>query len=201
MRKLTLLLAVVLLSAFTVKKQGLTRDDREVLLNHFQETRDNLLKAVDGLSDEQMDFKPAPDRWSVRQCLEHIILSEKGLFEMQQNAMKQPADPEKRKTIKATDEGLLKMLADRSQKGKAPEMIQPKGTYPSTAAAIQAFTEQRDKIVDYAKNTHDDLRNHVVDMPNAPLDGYQMLLLISAHTGRHTVQIEEVKAAPGFPAR
>ncbi|GAA0555449.1 DinB family protein [Chitinophaga japonensis] len=113
----------------------------------------------------------------------------------------QPADPEKRKAIKATDEDLLKMAGDRSKKGKAPEFIQPKGTYPTTADAIQAFTEQRDKVMDYVKNTDDDLRNHVVDMPNSPLDAYQMLLLISAHSGRHTMQIAEVKADPGFPAR
>jgi hypothetical protein len=31
------------------------------------------------------------------------------------------------------------------------------------------------------------------------LDGYQWLLLLSAHTERHTAQIAEVKAHTGFP--
>lgn len=31
------------------------------------------------------------------------------------------------------------------------------------------------------------------------VDGYQWLLLISAHSARHTAQIEEVKADPNFP--
>jgi hypothetical protein len=32
-----------------------------------------------------------------------------------------------------------------------------------------------------------------------PLDAYQWILLISAHSERHTKQIEEVKADPNFP--
>jgi len=31
------------------------------------------------------------------------------------------------------------------------------------------------------------------------MDAYQWLLLISAHSARHTAQIEEVKADPNFP--
>jgi hypothetical protein len=30
-------------------------------------------------------------------------------------------------------------------------------------------------------------------------DGYQWLVLISAHSARHTLHIEEVKADPNFP--
>ena len=33
------------------------------------------------------------------------------------------------------------------------------------------------------------------------MDGYQWLLLLSAHSGRHTEQIEEVKADPNFPTK
>ncbi len=201
MKQVTLLLAVFILSAFTVKKPGLGQDERAALVSQFEETKANLLKTVNGLSDAQIKFKPAPDRWSIAECMEHIILSEKSIFEMEQNAVKQPANPEKRKEIKVKDEELLKMVGDRSRKGKAAEDMQPKGIYPTNAAAIQAFTEQRDKIIDYVKNTNDDLRNHVIDMPHggSPIDAYQILLLASSHVGRHTKQIEEVKADPGFP--
>jgi hypothetical protein len=32
-----------------------------------------------------------------------------------------------------------------------------------------------------------------------PLDGYDWILAVAAHTARHTQQILEVKADPGFP--
>lgn len=200
MKKTVLLLAVIVLAAFTVRGQGMTDDERTALVKQLEDTKANLLKEVNGLSDAQMKFKPGPERWSVADCLEHIAMSEKGLFEMQQNAMKQPANPDKRKDIKVKDEDLAKMIADRSKKFKAPEQLQPKGAFGTPAAAIQAFTEQRDKTIDYVKNTSDDLRNHVADMPTgSAMDAYQILILLANHSGRHTKQIEEVKADPGFP--
>jgi hypothetical protein len=31
------------------------------------------------------------------------------------------------------------------------------------------------------------------------MDAYQVFLLVAAHSGRHTAQIREVEASPGFP--
>ncbi|HEY0609045.1 MAG TPA: DinB family protein [Chitinophaga sp.] len=200
MKKTVLLFAAIVLAAFTVNGQGLTQEERASLVKQFEDTKANLLKEVNGLSDAQMKFKPAPDRWSVADCLEHITVSEKGLFEMQQKTMKQPANPEKRKDIKVTDDTLALRIADRSKKFKAPAELHPKGTFATTAEATQAFTEQRDKIIDYVKNTNDDMRSHVADMPmGSPMDAYQILILIANHSVRHTKQLEEVKADPGFP--
>jgi hypothetical protein len=45
-----------------------------------------------------------------------------------------------------------------------------------------------------------DLRAHVFDSPlKQPLDAYEWLLFMGAHSERHTKQILEVKADPGFP--
>ncbi|WP_298740069.1 DinB family protein [uncultured Chitinophaga sp.] len=200
MKRTVLLLVAIVLAVFAVKGQGMTQEERAAIVKQFEDTKANLLKEVNGLSDAQMKFKPAPDRWSVADCLEHITVSEKGLFGMEQQAMAQPANPEKRKEIKVTDEVLTQMIADRSKKAKAPEQIQPKGSFSTTAEAIQAFTEQRDKIIDYVKNTNDDVRNHVADMPmGSPMDAYQILILVATHSNRHTQQIQEVKADAAFP--
>ena len=47
--------------------------------------------------------------------------------------------------------------------------------------------------------TTPDLRAHVADSPMGQLDAYEWLLLIGAHSKRHTEQIDEVKADPNFP--
>lgn len=85
--KKTLLLATIVLSAFMVKGQGMTQEERSAIVKQFEDTKATLLKEVNGLSDAQMKFKQAPDRWSVADCLEHITVSEKALFGMEQNAM------------------------------------------------------------------------------------------------------------------
>ena len=51
---------------------------------------------------------------------------------------------------------------------------------------------------DFLKSTTG-LRDHVMDSPLGKLDGYQFVLLIAAHSERHTKQINEVKADPNFP--
>lgn len=198
--KTFLLLSIFLVAAYTVKKPQPPADEKESLINYFLETKSNLLKNVEGLSDAQMQFKPAPDRWSVSQCVEHIILAEKELFAMEQQTVKQPANPEKRKNIKITDQDLVKGIVDRSHKAKAQESAVPKGVYSTSAEAIQAFTTQRDGIIDYVKGTSDDLRNHVMEgSPLGSIDTYQFLLFIAGHSARHTKQIEEVKADANFP--
>ena len=77
---------------------------------------------------------------------------------------------------------------------------QRKGKYKTLDEALTAFKEARQKHIDFAKTTQDDLRNHVFPHPVfGPMDAYQWLLVISGHSRRHTLQIEEVKADPNFP--
>jgi uncharacterized damage-inducible protein DinB len=178
----------------------LTPEERELALKSFQTTRDNFLKSIAGLSQKQWTFKSAPDRWSVAEVAEHITISEQKLFGLVQQVMKSPATPEKRDQVKGKDELVLQKVPDRSRKAQAPEFLKPTGQFATEADLVKAFTERRDANMEYIKTTSDDLRDHFFDHPVlGTLDGYQWLLLISAHSARHTAQIEEVKADPNFP--
>jgi hypothetical protein len=65
---------------------------------------------------------------------------------------------------------------------------------------LAAFEASRARTLDYARNGQVDLRGHAAPHPAlGVIDGYQWLLFLSAHCSRHTAQILEVKAAPGFP--
>jgi DinB superfamily len=201
MKKLSLLLAVTVFSAITAFRPVTSvREDRTLLITQLQQTKEQLLKDVQGLTDAQLEYKPAPDRWSVIECVEHITLIEKAILEGEQQLVQQPANPERRKDIKITDEQLIKNVEDRSHKVKAPESGIPKHSYSSNAETIKAFTDQRDKLIEYVTSTKDAMRDHIMDHPAlGPIDAYQLLLLDAAHTNRHTQQLEEVKADPGFP--
>lgn len=48
-------------------------EDRDALLQHYRETRQELLSAIDGLSDEVMT-EPSLDGWSVKDHLAHLAL-------------------------------------------------------------------------------------------------------------------------------
>lgn len=177
------------------------KDDKQTLLDYFKETNKNLLKSVKGLSSEQLQYKADPEKWSVAQCLEHIILTEEYIFGMVEKLMQEPANPERKEEIKITGEDLIKGMTDRSQKAQAPEEIQPSGTYTDVKSAIKDFEKQRENIVKYMKKASvEDMRNHVTDSPFGAIDAYQFSLFIASHSARHTLQIEEVMADPGFPS-
>jgi DinB superfamily len=46
-------------------------------LERFRSIRARTLAMVQGLSQAQMDYSPAPDKWSVGDAVDHLILSEK----------------------------------------------------------------------------------------------------------------------------
>lgn len=170
------------------------------LLQYFNETTAELEKQVAGLSEAQLQFKPAPDKWSISQCLEHIIRSERMIFDMAKKGLDQDPQPERRKEIKLTDDNLKNALTDRSHKYQAPKELQPEGIYKDVKTALADFTAARQPVLDYIKKADaEDLRNHVSDSPTGPIDGYQALIFIAAHCARHTKQIAEIKADPNFP--
>jgi flavodoxin len=136
----------------------------------------------------------------VEDCIKHIAVTEQALWQMTEGNIKQPANPEKRADIKWTDEDVMKNIEDRTHKVKTFTPFEPQNTsYKSTEEALKSFMENRAKLIEYVNTTQEDLRNHVAALPVGSFDCYQMILFISAHSNRHTKQIEEVKASAGFP--
>jgi len=85
-----------------------------------------LLAATKGLSYTQWKFKPAPERWSVAEVLEHIVVAEGFLLEnTSTKVMEAPAGKPDR-DYKSVDKLVVSAIADRTQRAQAPEPVQPK---------------------------------------------------------------------------
>jgi len=179
--------------------QALDPADRDRVAKYLEATEKGILNATKGLSEAQWNFKPAPDRWSVAQVLEHIAASEDFLFAMvTDKIMKAPPRAEPA-DVKAIDEMILTRIVDRSKKAQAPEQLQPTNRFGSPDAAKKHFEESRAKTAAFLQSTPD-LRAHAVDSQlGAKVDAYEWILFIAAHSERHTKQINEVKADPNFP--
>ena len=201
MRKLFSLFALIAFTGFTTSNIPITEQERKFALDYIKETRQFLLDNVKGLSETQLNWKPADSVWSVANCIEHITIAEKGIFDLVQGALKTPADPSKRAAVKNTDEGVINILTDRSFKAKAPESFQPTGQFGNTQQTLEVYKERRKNLLDYTQTTQDDLRNHYLDFPFGKIDTYQGLLFLAAHSKRHTLQLIEVKQHPDFPKK
>ena len=201
MRKLLFLCAAFLVSSFIiVNPPTLTDKERKDAIDEFSKTELGVFNSLKGLSDAQLNFKPAPDKWSISDCVKHIATTEAFLWQMTDAALKQPADAAKRSAIKVTDEQVLQMVESRAQKIKTAPPLEPQNSsFKSCPAALSGFYDSRKMLEEFVATTSDDLRDHVVTLPFGSFDSYQMLLFISAHSNRHTQQIEEVKADPNFP--
>jgi hypothetical protein len=192
---------VLAIAAGNVRAQETTQADKDKALAYLESTKKGVLDATKGLSGAQWTFKAAPDKWSVAECVEHIAAAEDFIRGMAvDKVMKAPAAPD-RDTAKI-DAGIMAMIPDRSQKAQAPDELKPTNRFGSPEGSLKHFVESRTATENFLKDTPD-LRAHAVDSPlgGPKLDAYEWVLFVSAHSQRHTKQIEEVKADPNFPKR
>ena len=197
-----MLLAITML-LIPMADQTLSQAEREHAVAELDSSQKAFLAATSGLSEAQWNFKPAPDRWSIAECAEHIGVTETFILNLiTEQALKGPAEPEKRALVQGKDSSLMTMVVDRTAKFKAPESIQPTRRWTTSGEITKNVLESRARTIEFVSTTQEDLRDHFMDHPVfKTLDTYQWILLTSGHMRRHTAQVLEVKADPNFPKR
>jgi hypothetical protein len=199
------LAAYAALSADT-SGQKLSKADVVRGRNYLEEVRSGVVEATKGLSEAQWIFKPAADRWSAAEIVEHIVLVQEYILgPVREQLAKAHAGPDGFDARKV-DAIIVNQLPDRSSKFRAPDPLRPTGRW-TPAAALERLNDNTRRLTEYLESTPD-LRLHFVDAPPLEaltkgqyksMDGYEWLLAAGAHTERHTKQILEVKNDSKFP--
>lgn len=181
--------------------ETLSQGERDRAMSYLHATRKMFLDAVADVTPKQWSWKPSPEVWSVAEVAEHIAVSEDTLFGLVRKLAAGPvASEQQRAETKGKDETMPKGMVDRSRKAQAPEMLRPTHRWKTKEELVAHFKQSRDATIEYVKTTGEDLRAHVNAHPAfGPLDGYQWILLIAAHSERHILQLKEVKDMAGFP--
>jgi DinB superfamily len=179
----------------------MTSAERDKIIDLLETSRARFLRTVTGLSDEQWKWKPAPERWSVAECAEHIVAAEAALFSKMQEALAKPPDPYWEKKTGGKTEFLERALVNRTTKVQAPARIVPQGKL-ARAEVMERYGAERERTLRFARETQAPLKQqtseHSLPLFNT-LNAYQWLIYIPLHNIRHTMQMEELIAAPGFP--
>lgn len=193
-----ILLPLYLFAHLAIAAHAGERDDA---VAYLEKTRDALVEATKGLSEEQWRFKSAPERWSVAETLEHIAAAEDYILNnIAETVMQAPARGEEA-NLAEIDALILAAVPDRSQKFQAPEPLMPINRFEAPKSALKEFKKRRAKTIAFLKKT-EGLRDHATDSPlGQQLDAHQWILFLAAHSERHTKQILEVKADPAFPKK
>ena len=200
-RLATFALVAPLLFSFAARAQQLSQADKDKAMQLLETSKKGVLDATQSLTPAQWNFKSAPDRWSIAECMEHLAAAEDYIRGMViEKVMIAPAGPGR--DVVVIDAAILTGVPDRTNKVQAPEPLKPTNRFASPQGSVDHFVESRGKTEEFLKTTPG-LRDHVVDSargPDAPKwDAYEFILLIGAHSERHTKQMLEVKADPNFP--
>lgn len=163
--------------------------------------------AFGGLASEQLNWKPSEKSWSVAQCLEHIILTNREF------------DPEFKKLASGTRKNsfwenvspfsgwggrfLIRAVSEDSKKAKAPS----KRIVPPSVISGDIVKQFVDHIDDVNKQVESvagaDREKTILTSPFLVVFTYKLddaFTVLVEHTKRHIRQAKRVTEADGFPS-
>jgi len=170
--------------------------ERSLVLEHLSANRERVRAVAKALSAQQQEFRPAEGRWSVIDCLEHIVVVENHVLKTIQRVLEAPPEPAKQAEVRRKDRAVLELVPDRATRVNGPPSMLPQRRWPDFEELLRQFGTTRERSIQFASETEADLRSHFFPHPIlGDLDCYQWLLLLATHCERHVRQMEEVLEA------
>jgi hypothetical protein len=164
------------------------------LFEHLDHHRANLHTAVAEIPPELRSQRPAPERWSVIELLEHLNLVERRLTYLLNQwvteAREHGLPPEDETDFDLTEN--LEIVLNRGYQITASEAVRPQGKLDE-AAAWAALKEARENLKATVLGSEGLPLGGVVRPHPAigPLNFYQWVEFVGWHEARHTAQIRE----------
>ncbi|OUJ75379.1 DinB family protein [Hymenobacter crusticola] len=186
-----------------------TTDFLDRLAADLQTLRAITSREFRSLTDEQLNRRPSPGKWSVGQCLEHLNIVGGHYLPSIALRLRRAKDRGTRptETVKFGPIGrklVESMRADATTKPqKAPQKFAPSGSrLPRTV--VEVFSRQLDELVSLIEQTREVNANNIripnVIIPLVFLRLPDQLELLTVHIQRHVAQAERVLASTVRPA-
>jgi hypothetical protein len=177
----------------------ITDKERQKALDRLTRSRQVLIEAVQGVTEQQARWKPSPDRWSILEFVEHVAISDDALIALVEKSLRSPARTETPEVRKQRERKIRETPMPPGV-NRAPEALQPSQRFPSLADALAAFVTARDRTLEYARTTQHDLRSHFeAHSVLGPMDAYQWLCANAHHAESHAGHIREIRNLTDFP--
>src|SRR5512143_1865256 len=123
--------------------------EQSEIVKCLEDSRADFCAAAEGVSEARAKVRPAPDQWSVLDCVEHIVIAEGRFLGWLQN----PAGDEAPPMDKQKEAKLLLGVASRVQRVQAPEPVHPTGRFATLAEALAQFDAARANSIRFAEST------------------------------------------------
>lgn len=161
-----------------------------------------------GLKEDQVNWKPAPEKWSIAQCLEHLAVTS-GKFDPYFSAA--IARARNKATLSAglvyrpslMGGWLIKQVNPETGRNlPAPRVFRPSES-SKIHGALESFLEQQERFIKFVQETDGvDYNKTRLRSPVTPLMRYTLadaFVITVVHGQRHLAQARRVLETPGFP--
>ena len=168
------------------------------LFAYMDAERRALREALDGVAEHERNARPAADRWSVRDIVEHLLIVERRVVGVLATAIAQAKDAgleAERDDSSVLSAAERAAYIDRSRRISAPPRIHPTGG--DDVEVLWRSLEEARASLKAAALTGDGLALGAVTQPHpvfGPLSVYQWLAFMAGHEARHAAQMREVVA-------
>jgi hypothetical protein len=168
------------------------------VIDFLDQHRATLEQAVESVPETQRERRPAADRWSVAEVLEHLNIVEGSITKLltsQVSAARASGLETERETTPVIPTVPIARLLDRTTRITAGAKSLPSGSI-GARAAWTALAVSRHTLREFVLAC-DGLALSALMIPHpllGPLNVYQWLVFLGAHEERHAAQIREMSA-------
>jgi hypothetical protein len=159
------------------------------LLTTLRNSRDSIREALAEITEEDASRSPGAGRWSALECVEHLTIAEEAMLGRLKDgeALAEPIHLPEREARMAAG------VSGRVNRVQAPPTALPTGRFASMAEALERFCAARGHTIEFVE-TAPNLRALQVTHPFfGPVSGYELAVIMAAHSVRHAAQIREIR--------
>jgi DinB superfamily len=188
---------------------ALQYSDLSTVLAEGRLVADETRRAFGQLSAEQVNWKPSEGEWSIGQCFDHLVISNRPFLSIMGEIREGQGRPRLWERLPLLPRFFGKLLirtlrADSGRKVKARPAFYP-STSHITAEIITSFIEQQERLLNLMEATRGlNLDGITITSPVVRFITYSVMdayRIIVVHEQNHFVQARRVMELSGFPGR
>jgi hypothetical protein len=155
----------------------MTQEERQALIARYKDGYDEVMRTLEGMSDEEMTKHPLPGKWSAKEIVHHLADSEmNGAIRLRKLLT------EDQPTIQGYDQDVFARRLRYNERPIAPALEAFRAARATTAQVLDTMTEE-----DWARSgTHTE---------SGPYTAENWLSIYAAHAHGHAAQIRRLREA------
>jgi hypothetical protein len=163
---------------------------------------------VSGLSEEQLNWRPAPEKWNIAQCLDHLTVTSNKFdayftAALTRGRKKKPVSAGLVYRPSLMGGWLIKQVNPETGRSlPAPRIFRPSES-SNIHGALESFLQQQERFIKFVRETEGvDYNETRLRSPVTPLMRYSLadaFVITVVHGRRHLAQARRVRETPGFP--